>query len=80
MSLKRLTEQDQKSETGPDKEKPKPEPVKKDPNEVVFVEFRTFVGKKRKRKKVERMAVTSAELSEMLAKDNTASAQLSLFG
>ena len=72
--------QESETETGPDQEKSKPEPVKKDPNEVVFVEFRTFVGKKGKRKKVERIAVTSAELSEMLEKDNKASAQLSLFG
>jgi len=56
------------------------EPVKKDPNQVVFVEFSTFVGQKRKRKKLQRMAVTQAELAEMLATDKIASAQLSLFG
>lgn len=56
------------------------EPVVKDPNQVVFVEFSTFVGQKRKRKKLQRMAVTQAELAEMLAKDKTASAQLSFFG
>jgi len=46
---------------------------------VVFVKFTTFVGKNRKRKKIENMAVTSDELSKMLAENNRASAQLSLF-
>jgi len=58
----------------------KPEIEINDPNKIVFVEFKTFVGKNRKRKKIERIAVTPAELSEMLEKDKKASAQLSLFG
>ena len=57
-----------------------PKPKEKDPKKVVFVEFKTFVGKKRKRKKVERMAVTEAELTKMLAENENASVQLSLFG
>ena len=68
----------------PDKPKTEPETQKKtkqkDPNEVIFVEFRTFVSKKSKRRKVKRMAVTEAELSKMLAENENASVQLSLFG
>ena len=67
-------------EIKPEPKTSKPEPEMKDPNKVVFVEFKTFVGKNRKRKKVERITVTSAELSEMLEKDKKSSAQLSLFG
>ena len=56
------------------------EPKPKDPNKVVFVEFKTFVGDKRKRRKTERMAMTEAELTKMLAENENASVQLSLFG
>jgi len=59
---------------------PKPEPVKIDPNKVVYVDFMTFVGNKRKKRKVKKMALTQAEFDEMV--DNTEKeihAQFSLF-
>ena len=59
---------------------PKPEPVKKDPNKAVYVDFMTFVGNKRKKRKVKKMVLTQAEFDEMV--DNTEKqiqAQFSLF-
>jgi len=61
-------------------QQPVPKQKQKDPNKVVFVEFKTFVGKKRKRRKTERLALTEAELDKMLAENENASVQLSLFG
>jgi len=55
-------------------------PQKEDPDKVVFVDFVTFIGKKRKKKKVERIAVTPEELDAMLAKQDKGYAQLNLFG
>ena len=55
------------------------ETKKKDPNRVVYVDFVTFIGKKRKKKKVEKIAVTRKELDAMLAKNEKGYAQLSLF-
>jgi SNF2 family DNA or RNA helicase len=60
--------------------KPKPKPKEKDPDAVVFVDFVKFVGDKRKRKKRETIAVTEAELSEMLKDNKKSHAQLRLFG
>lgn len=59
---------------------PGSEPKEKDPDRVIYVEFKTLVGKKRKRKKVDRLAVTEAELAKMMAENENASVQLSLFG
>ena len=57
----------------------KPEPG--EDGKVVYVNFVTFVGKKRKRKKIEKKAVTKKELDKMVAeKDDEAQVQLSLFG
>ena len=56
-----------------------PEPIHKDPNKVVYVDFMTFVGKKRKKKIIEKMAVTQAELDAMISKKGDAVAQYSLF-
>jgi len=61
-------------------QQPVPKPKEKDPDRVIYVEFKTFVGKKRKRKKVDRLAVTEAELTKMIAENENASVQLSLFG
>jgi len=60
-------------------EAPKPEPKEKDPNKVVFVDFVKFVGTSRKRRKRETIAVTEAELKDML-KEKKGQAQLRLFG
>ena len=60
--------------------KPKPKPKEKDPDKVLFVDFIKFVGDKRKRKKRESIAVTEAELSEMLKDNKKSHAQLRLFG
>ena len=60
--------------------KPKPKPKEKDPDKVLFVDFIKFVGDKRKRKKRESIAVTEAELSEMLKDNKKSHAQLKLFG
>ena len=86
MTGKEVTE-DLQSEPGDQKESekakeqtPKPEPIKKDPNKVVYVDFMTFVGNKRKKRKVKKMALTQAEFDEMV--DNTEKqihAQFSLF-
>lgn len=56
----------------------KPKREKKSPNRVVYVDFVTFIGKKRK--KVERITVKPDELDAMLAKKEKAYAQLNLFG
>jgi hypothetical protein len=59
---------------------PKPGPVKKDPNKVVYVDFMTFVGNKRKKRKVKKMALTQVEFDEMISeKGEQVQAQLSLF-
>lgn len=57
-----------------------PKPKEKDPDKVYFVDFVKFVGDKRKRKKRESIAVTEAELSEMLKDNKRSHAQLKLFG
>ncbi len=59
--------------------KPKPEPKEKDPDKVVFVDFVKYMGNKRKRRKKETIAVTEAELEDML-KEKKGQAQLRLFG
>ena len=86
MTGKEVTE-DLQSEPGEEKESdeakkstPKPKPIKIDPNKVVYVDFMTFVGNKRKKRKVKKMALTQAEFDEMV--DNTEKqiqAQFSLF-
>jgi hypothetical protein len=86
MTGKEVTE-DLQSEPGDEKESeeakestPKPKPIKIGPNKVVYVDFMTFVGNKRKKRKVKKMALTQAEFNEMV--DNTEKqiqAQLSLF-
>jgi len=60
-------------------EAPKPEPKEKDPDKVVFVDFVKYMGNKRKRRKKETIAVTEAELEDML-KEKKGQAQLRLFG
>jgi len=58
----------------------KPEPIKIDPNKVVYVDFMTFVGNKRKKRKVKKMALTQAEFDEMISeKGEQIHAQFSLF-
>ena len=54
-------------------------PKTEDPDKVVYVDFVTFIGKKRKKKKVERIAVTPEELDAMLANKEKSYAQLSFF-
>jgi len=72
---------DAEIETVPEPEKEtSPKEKQEDKNKVVFVDFVTFVGKKRKRKKVEKIAVTKKELEAMLAKNEKGYAQFSLFG
>ncbi|MEA3361528.1 MAG: hypothetical protein U9R17_19265 [Thermodesulfobacteriota bacterium] len=62
------------------KPEPQPEPVQKDPNKVVYVDFMTFVGGKRKKKKIKKMAMTQEELDDMIDKnEKQVQAQLSLF-
>ena len=86
MTSKEVTE-DLQSEPGDEKEsektkesKTKPKPIKIDPNKVVYVDFMTFVGNKRKRRKVKKMAMTQAELDEVISKEGEqAQAQFSLF-
>jgi len=86
MTGKEVTE-DLQSEPGEEKESdeakestPKPEPAKKDPNKVVYVDFMTFVGNKRKKRKVKKMALTQAEFDEMISeKREQIHAQFSLF-
>jgi len=75
------SEPDDEKESEETKEStPEPKPIKIDPNKVVYVDFMTFVGNKRKKRKVKKMALTQAEFDEMV--DNTekqVQAQFSLF-
>jgi hypothetical protein len=74
-NIKRRSE---KEEVTISDEKPMPTPEKKkeDPNKVVFVDFVTYINR---RKKIEKKTLTLAEL-ERVAKEKQAAVQLSLFG
>jgi len=59
---------------------PKPKTIKKDPNKDVYVDFMTFVGNKRKKRKVKKMALIQAEFDEMIfEKGEQIQVQFSLF-
>jgi superfamily II DNA or RNA helicase len=71
---------DEKEREETKEQRPEPEPLPKDPNKVVYVDFMTFVGSKRKKRKVKKMAMTQAELDEMISEEGEqAQAQFSLF-
>jgi len=83
---KEITE-DLQSEPGDEKESEetkesttKPKPIKIAPNKAVYVDFMTFVGNKRKKRKVKKMALTQAEFDEMISeKGEQIQVQFSLF-
>jgi len=63
--------------SGEEQEQPVSASRKTDPDTVVYVDFMTFVGRRRKRKK---MTMTQAELDELISeKGEACQAQLSLF-
>ena len=77
---KKLNQNNLKTKTREKTEESQPTPIaeqiKEDPNRVVFVDFVTYINK---RKKIEKKTMTMEEL-EAVAKEKQATAQLSLFG
>ena len=86
MTGKEVTE-DLQSEPSDEKESEKvkesttkPKPIKKDPNKVVYVDFMSFVGNKRKKRMVKKMALTQAEFDDMISQEEKQiQVQFSLF-
>ncbi len=71
---------DRKEREEAEEEPAGPEPLPKDPDKVVYVDFMTFVGNKRKRKKVTKVAMTQAELDEVIERnEEQVHVQLTLF-
>jgi hypothetical protein len=67
-------------ESGEEEEQSEPESPPTDPNKVVYVDFMTFVGRRRKRKKVTKVAMTQAELDEVIERNEEhMHVQLTLF-
>ena len=58
---------------------PKIDGVIEDENKIVYVDFVTFIGKKRKKKKVERKELTEKELDALIAEEKPTYVQMSLF-
>ena len=59
--------------------KKKVDEVIEDENKIVYVDFVSFIGKKRKKRKVETREVKQSELDAMIAEEKPAYVQMSLF-